>query len=95
MDINFLNFIYFYFILHLVKNNNIHILSKEINFQIIQPKHLEKLEEKCKEENIFFCSMREAIIYSLPLINEDSKSFPINNCTDELCQNLKMSTLQI
>ena len=85
MDNNYLYLIYFYFILLLILNNNNHILSKEINFQIIQPKHLEKLEEKCKEENIFFCSMREAIIYSFTFINEDSKSFPINNCTNELC----------
>ena len=76
---------YFSFILLIIINNNNHILSQIINFQVIQPKHLEKLEAKCKEENIFFCSMKEALIYSLTLLIENSKSFQINNCTDEDC----------
>ena len=76
--------IYFSFVLLLIINNNNHILSKEINLSVIQPKHLEKLYKKCKEENNFFCPMTEAIKYSLTLIKENSKSFP-NNCTDELC----------
>ena len=82
--LNYFYLIYFSFVLLLIINNNNHILSKEINLSVIQPKHLEKLYKKCKEENNFFCPMTEAIKYSLTLIKENSKSFP-NNCTDELC----------
>ena len=81
--------IFFSFILLIILNNINQILSKEINLSVIHPKHLEKLYTKCKEDNIFFCSMVEAIKYSLTLIKEDSKSFPIDICTDDFCLKYK------
>ena len=54
-----------------------YILSDDI--PIIDPKHLEKLYEICKNENPIFCSITEAIKYSLYLSRIDSKSFPENS----------------
>ena len=65
--------------------NNKYISSKEEIESSLQTENLHKLYKKCKEKDYFFCSMSEAIKYSLNSIKADLKSFPSSECIDKLC----------
>ena len=69
-------FIIIVFLIHFTCEKN-YILSNDI--PIIEPQHLEKLYEICKNENYLFCSITEAIKHSLFISRIDYKSFPEKN----------------
>ncbi len=58
--------------------------SKELNFPIIQQKHLDKIYGVCNKGNYIFCSMIEAIKYVVYTSKLDSKSYPVK-CTNIFC----------
>ena len=64
--------------------SNAYINSKELNFPVIQQKHLNKVYDNCNKINYLFCSMIEAIKYAIYTSKLDSKSYPVN-CTNIFC----------
>ena len=61
-----------------------YINSKELNFPIIQQKHIDKIYNLCSKGNYIFCSMVEAIKYVVYTSKLDSKSYPVK-CTNIFC----------